>query len=130
LSKVALANFKERVPSFKDEHLICDNYFNLHEKFDLIIEQTFFCALDPKLRMKYAEHTAQLLNPVGKLIGLLFNDKLNEDHPPFGGDKAEYRTYFEPYFHIDILQTATNSIKPRKGRELFIKFEKRNESAQ
>ena len=61
-----------------------------------------------------------LLKEQGKLIGLLFDDYLNEDHPPFGGSKSEYEKYFEPYFNIKVFETAYNSINSRRGRELFM----------
>ncbi len=125
LSPTALAQFSERVPDFPTSQLICEDFFNHGNKYDLMIEQTFFCAIDPSLRSDYAKHTAEILNPNGKLIGLLFNDKLNTEHPPFGGNKKEYLNYFSPYFNIDIMETAHNSIKPRSGRELFIKLTKK-----
>ena len=49
LSKTALENLQKRIPSFPKEHLIHANFFELEETFDLIIEQTFFCALNPEL---------------------------------------------------------------------------------
>jgi thiopurine S-methyltransferase len=65
------------------------------------------------------------LKPGGKLVGLLFNDKLNTDKPPFGGNKEEYTWYFEKYFDLKTFESCHNSIKPRAGRELFIKFSKK-----
>ena len=124
-SPIALNQFIERVPNFPEEQLICDDFFNHHGKYDLMLEQTFFCALNPALRKNYAQHAADILNPNGKLVGLLFNEVLNVDHPPFGGNKEEYLTYFEPYFTINILEPTFNSIPPRKDRELFIKFTKK-----
>jgi len=124
-SPIALNQFIERVPNFPEEQLICDDFFNHHGNYDLLLEQTFFCALNPALRKNYAQHAADILNPNGKLVGLLFNEVLNVDHPPFGGNKEEYLTYFEPYFTINILEPTFNSIPPRKDRELFIKFTKK-----
>jgi len=120
ISKTALDLFKKRVPDFPDEHLLHCNYFDLDKKFDLIIEQTFFCALHPSERKKYVDKTAELLMPSGKLAGLLFDDKLNSDHPPYGGNKEEYTKLFDVKFVTKTMDTAYNSIKPRAGRELFI----------
>jgi len=125
LSPTALKKFKERVPNFPDKQLICNDFFNHNNKYDIIIEQTFFCAINPKLRKSYAQHTSDLLNSNGKLVGLLFNVELNTDHPPFGGNKEEYLSYFNPFFNIDIMESAHNSIEPRNGRELFIKLTKK-----
>ncbi len=125
LSPIALENFKMRVPEFPVNQLICDDFFNHKTHYDLIIEQTFFCAINPALRKKYAQHTASLLNKNGKLIGLLFNDTLNHDKPPFGGFKNEYLEIFNPYFNIINMDNAYNSIDARKNRELFIKMTKK-----
>ena len=53
-SETALNNIKVRVPSFPKSQLILGDFFSLNETFDLIIEQTFFCAINPELRGKYA----------------------------------------------------------------------------
>lgn len=116
--------FKKRNSLFNPEHLVCENFFDHKGQYDLIIEQTFFCAINPELRKKYAEHMHDLLKPKGKLVGLLFNDVLNTDHPPFGGNKTEYLPYFENLFKLNTFEPSYNSIKPRADRELFINFEK------
>ena len=126
ISKAALKNIQLRVPGFPKEHLIHRDFFDLEDTYDLIIEQTFFCAIDPSLRTLYVLKTNQLLREKGKLIGLLFNIPLNTDSPPYGGNKDEYQRYFEPYFTIEILETAHNSIDKRAGNELFIKLIKKS----
>lgn len=123
-SATALTNFKTRVPNFPESHIIQGDFFELNDFFDLIIEQTFFCALDPMMRPKYAEKMHFLLKENGILAGLLFNFPLTEEGPPFGGSKEEYLPYFLPYFAINIMEPAYNSIPPRKGKELFILLEK------
>jgi SAM-dependent methyltransferase len=122
----AIAEFSKRVPDFPKEHLICFDFFELTEKdFDLILEQTFFCAIDPSLRKRYAEKMNELLSPEGRLVGLLFNDpKLNLESPPFLGSEIEYRELFNTYFNIEKMEPAYNSIPPRAGRELFINLKK------
>lgn len=125
LSKAALNNIKSRLPEISSNQLIHGDFFDLDDSFDLILEQTFFCALNPNLRSNYASKIHELLHADGKLVGLLFNDKLNETHPPFGGSKSEYIKYFEPYFELQIIEACYNSIESRKGRELFIKFRKK-----
>ena len=125
-SEKALLNFTERVPDFPRQNLLNIDFFDCVEKFDLIIEQTFFCAINKNKRSDYAKKAHDLLNVKGKLIGLLFDDMLNDDRPPFGGAKDEYIKYFEPYFNFILFDTAYNSISSRKGRELFVIFEKKN----
>lgn len=125
IAEQPLINIKNRVENYIDENLICDDFFNHTKKYDLIIEQTFFCALNPSLRNKYAEKMNELLQPKGKIIGLLFQFPLTEDGPPFGGSESEYIKLFSDKFKIKTLETAYNSIKPREGRELFFIFEKK-----
>ena len=86
----AIKNFKERVPEFQVDHIFCGDFFEHQNQYDLIVEQTFFCALNPILRHKYVLKIYELLIPKGQLTGLLFNDTLNDDKPPFGGNKEEY----------------------------------------
>ncbi|MDO7852676.1 methyltransferase domain-containing protein [Hymenobacter convexus] len=119
----ALAALAQRVPDFPAEHLLLADFFTLPNEpaYDLIVEQTFFCALNPALRSTYARQCAHLLRPGDTLMGLLFDTDFGPvQEPPFGGSKEEYRAYFAPYFEFKYFETATNSLKPRQGRELFI----------
>lgn len=125
ISTIPLENLLKRVPSFPKKNLLHLDYFELEETYDLIIEQTFFCALNPEIRKEYVQKTHQLLKPNGKLVGVLFNIPLNNDTPPFGGNELEYRSLFEEKFIIDIMETAYNSIPQRTGNELFVYMRKR-----
>lgn len=125
ISATALTNFQKRVPSFPNQRLINIDFFELNDSFDLIIEQTFFCAINPDLRPKYASKMSELLLTKGKLVGLFFKIPLFKDRPPFGGTKKEYIPYFKPYFKLDIIENSYNSILERRTNELFIKFIKK-----
>ena len=120
----ALKNFKKRVPDFPDSQLICANVFDYNENFDLIIEQTFFCALHPQQRENYASKMVDLLVPSGKLVGVLFAKEFENPGPPFGGHREKYHTLFSKYFRIKVLENCYNSINPRRGSELFFIFER------
>ena len=122
LSKTALENLKKRVPNFSENQLLHQNFFDIENQFDLIIEQTFFCALDPNLRPDYALKMNELLVEKGKLVGLLFDAPLYKNRPPFGGSKQEYMGYFKSFFKLDIFEKCYNSVSSRKGKELFIKL--------
>jgi len=124
-AEAPLKNIKQRSKDFPSDQLIQQDFFDHKGQYDLIIEQTFFCAIDPKLRNAYTNHMSALLKPKGKLVGVLFNDILNTDKPPFGGNKEEYVKYFSPYFDFNTFDTCYNSIKPREGRELFINLSKK-----
>ena len=126
IAKQPLANLKQRISSFPENQLIQGDFFEHHKTYDIIVEQTFFCAINPNLRKEYAKKMVSLLKPGGKLIGVLFGFPLTEKGPPFGGSLNEYKNTFTKDFHIKTLETCYNSIKPRQGTELFIIFEKKN----
>lgn len=125
ISRLALDNFKKRFPDFPDNQLLCQDFFEHNKTYDLIIEQTFFCAINPSDRSKYVEKVHSLLNEKGKLAGLLFNHEFEEAGPPFGGSIAEYEKLFSQYFTFKTFEVSHNSIKPRAGREHFIIFVKK-----
>ncbi|WP_456441253.1 SAM-dependent methyltransferase [Psychroserpens sp.] len=124
VSQTALSNIKSRVPSFPSEQLLNKNFFDLDMTFDLILEQTFFCAIEPRLRNDYVIKMIELLSINGKLTGLLFNVALYTDRPPFGGSKSEYVRHFENYFNIILIEKAYNSHESRIDKELFFIMKK------
>lgn len=105
----------------KELTVICGDFFKHTGLYDVILEQTFFCALDPQLRTAYVEQMHRLLKPEGKLAGLLFN-KPFEGGPPFGGNKEEYLALFGDTFLIEKMEPCQDSVKPRAGAELFIEL--------
>jgi SAM-dependent methyltransferase len=121
-----LENFKQRVQDFPVKHLLNENFFEHCGKYDLVIEQTFFIAINPAMRGLYAEKMNELLVPGGHLTGLLiFSNEPVTDGPPYLDTIETYRSYFENIFDIRKFETASNSIKPRAGRELFIDMVKK-----
>jgi hypothetical protein len=123
-AEAPLQNIKKRQPDFPNNQIIQQDFFEHQGQYDLIIEQTFFCAINPTLRARYAKHMYSLLASNGKIVGLLFNDVLNTDKPPFGGNKEDYKKLFKKIFDIKKMEPCYNSIKPREGRELFVIMEK------
>jgi SAM-dependent methyltransferase len=109
--------------------IIHGDFFKLDTHFDLIIEQTFFCAIPPQWRTKYLWKMHQLLNKNGILMGLFFN-RTFEAGPPFGGNEDEYRNLFQAAFEFEILTPAINSIEPRKNSELQFLYRKNEVSVK
>lgn len=122
IAHIPLANIQQRTPDFPATQLIHTDFFKHQGRYDLVLEQTFFCALPPYLRPNYAEKMAELLPTGGKLAGLMFSFPLTEQGPPFGGSKAEYEALFAPYFEILTMETSEDSIKPRLGNELWVEM--------
>lgn len=125
LAKQPLENIKQRVPNFPENQLIQGDFFDLNDPFDLVIEQTFFCAINPSLRKNYVAKMHDILKGNGKIVGLMFQVPLFDDHPPFGGSKQEYLDLFKNKFHIKTMDTTYNSIPPREGKELFVQLLKK-----
>lgn len=125
ISSVVINSFKQRFPDFPDKHLLNQDFFIHKDTYDLIIEQTFFCAINPADRSKYVEKIYSLLKDNGKLVGLLFNHEFEKEGPPFGGSVKEYEGLFSPYFDLNKFEVSYNSIKPREKGEHFINFVKK-----
>ncbi|WP_188051580.1 methyltransferase domain-containing protein [Flavobacterium sp. GP15] len=106
--------------------ILLGDFFEHQGKYDLIIEQTFFCALPPTMRQKYVWKMHQLLADKGILAGLLFNRRF-EINPPFGGDKTEYEMLFKASFDFLQMDICLDSVAPRSNSELFIEFKKNNQ---
>ena len=99
-------------------------FFELEEhKFDLILEQTFFCAINPSLRANYFKKMKDLLNPKGNLVGVLFNEVMNTDKPPYGGNQLQYYSFFKNLFEVKTFEKCYQSVPERAGRELFINLQ-------
>jgi methyl halide transferase len=104
-------------------NVILCNFFEHTGTYDLILEQTFFCAIDPSLRNAYVQKCAELLNKNGKIAGLLFDTIFEQQGPPHGGTRNEYETLFGPKFDFVQCASCLTSIKPRLGKELFIELQ-------
>ncbi len=118
-----LQHLQSQLPPGNHVQLVKANFFDHHAHYDLMVEQTFFCALEPTLRKAYALHSQQLLSvKQGKLMGLLF-DRSFDINPPFGGSKEEYQLLFKNYFTRLHLEPCYNSIPARQGSELFMELQ-------
>ncbi len=122
IARQPLTNLQLRCSEIPGDNLLLKDFFDLEPAYDLIIEQTFFCALQPALRPEYVQQMKKLLKPGGKLAGVLF-DRTFIDNPPFGGTAKEYEALFAPHFRILHLAPCYNSLPGRK--EVFIELEKK-----
>ncbi len=120
LAPAVTEKLKKQTESYQSHiKILTGDFFELTGQYDLILEQTFFCAIDPALREHYVTKMSELLKPKGKLVGVLFNRSF-EAGPPFGGSEAEYRALFASTFHQIHIEPCYNSISPRSGSELFV----------
>lgn len=124
IAPTLVQNLRVKFKNYSNIKIKLGDFFEHQGQYDLIIEQTFFCALPPTMRQNYVLKTHQLLKEKGLLIGLLF-DKFFEGGPPFGGSKTEYVNLFKNHFDFIKLDLCQNSIKPRANSELFFEFQKK-----
>ncbi len=119
IATVLTEKLKEKFKKNEEIKIITEDFFQHIATYDYIIEQTFFCAINPIMRQNYATKMHELLQPNGKLIGVLFASEFENDGPPFGGNATEYKALFQEKFHIKTMEICYNSIKPRQNNELF-----------
>jgi len=113
---------RSQAPDFPVDHQLVGDFFALDLTIDLLIEQTFFAAIDPSRRTDYVHRAASLIRPGGWLIGLLFDGELNRPGPPFGATRDTYRSLFSGAFQLEELDTAQHSVDARRGMEVFVRF--------
>ena len=96
------------------------DFFHLPERyngtFDWMLEQTFFCAINPKRRSDYVEIASRVLKRRG-MLAALFYETGEEDGPPFNTSPEQVRKFFEPNFTIQHLEKTQHSIERRRGKE-------------
>lgn len=111
-------------------NLICEDFFNLNNlngKIDIILEYTFFCAINPNKRLKYIQKSSEFLKTDGLFVAILLpiNKILNDDGPPFGVNLANTLRDFEKYYDIIECEKSDLSIKPRVDNEVFVLMRKK-----
>lgn len=116
---------KEKFKDNPNIKIILGDFFEHQGEYDLIFEQTFFCALDENLRPHYRDKMLKLLASKGKLVGLLFNIVFEQQGPPFGGTREEYENIFKGNFEFKTFAPSYNSHPKRQGNELFMILRKR-----
>ena len=95
------------------------------ESFDLVLEYTTFCSIDPHQRDAFVATVTSILKTEGRLLALFFPmDQAADAGPPFGVGRDEIRERFEHYFHIVSEEWPEDSVPTRRLRELLVLMEK------
>lgn len=124
IAPTAVKNLQEKFSDNPNIKVVLQDFFEHKSQYDFILEQTFFCALDPSFRAKYVAKMHTLLKKNGVLAGLLFNIDFEKAGSPFGGNKKAYNLLFSEYFEILEFTECSNSIPERAGTELFFEAKK------
>ena len=103
-----------------DLNKVYDNHF------DVVLEYTCFCAIEPTKRRDYMEMVRHILKTKGELIGLLFpiDKDLSDGGPPFAVQLEPTIELISDYLSLIKQEIPSFSVKPRAGREVFIIFRK------
>ncbi|CAH1767969.1 2756_t:CDS:2, partial [Entrophospora sp. SA101] len=101
---------------------IAGDFFKLSptEKFQLVYDYTFLCALPPTLRESWASKMAELISPGGVLIALIFPIWSASDHeggPPYALNLEIYQELLENDFTKEYFDPDCPSYEHRKGYE-------------
>ncbi|MBS2029334.1 MAG: methyltransferase domain-containing protein [Deltaproteobacteria bacterium] len=92
--------------------------------WDLWVEHTCFCAIDPSQRDAYVEAAHRSIAPNGKLLALFYAHK-REGGPPFATTRAEVEKRFGARFELVSMEVPPDSIERRRGEELLTLFKRR-----
>ena len=84
--------------------------------YDLVLEQTFFCAIAPRQRKDYIQKVSRVLKPEGMLVGLFYNPN-KEGGPPYNTTCEDIKIHFSKYFKIKQLEKTLLSVEHRKNKE-------------
>lgn len=86
------------------------------ERFDLIYERAFLCALPRRLWDAWAARVAQLIAPDGFLVGFFFFD-IGEKGPPFGIGRGQLTELLSLHFTLIAESEPADSIAIFAGKE-------------
>ena len=123
IAPLLIESLQQKFQGNKNITVVLADFFEHEGRYDLIIEQTFFCALPPAMRQKYVYKTHQLLTGKGLLVGLLFN-RMFEQGPAFGGCKIEYEKLFNDAFLFNKIEPCISSATQRINTEIWIELQK------
>ncbi|MBK8611269.1 MAG: methyltransferase domain-containing protein [Chitinophagaceae bacterium] len=127
IAPILVAELKEKYLGNPNINIIGGDFFEHKAEYDLVLEQTFFCAINPPLRKDYVAKMNELLATGGKLVGVLFDREFEHQGPPFGGCKCQYEPMFTMSFDLKTFELCHNSFVKRKDTELFIILQKKAE---
>lgn len=91
--------------------------------FDLILEHTCYCAINPSRRGELVRAWRRCLSPGGHLLGVFFTiDK--RQGPPFGSSEWELRARLGKGFRMLFWMRSRHSLEKRAGQEMVVYAQK------
>ncbi len=87
--------------------------------FDLAVEHTSYCAIDPARRPEWMRVARAVLRPGATLLALFYTHG-REGGPPFGATQDEVLAALAPHFDVVRREVPSDSIERRRGEELLV----------
>lgn len=128
-SKEAIEGARQKYGHIGNLHFVELDLFKIphswNESYDLIFEQTCYCAVAPSQRNDLVALWKRLLHSQGQLMGIFFANEKREG-PPFGGSEWEIRERLKNHFQFLFWGRWHTSVPSRHGKELFVYAQKKN----
>ncbi len=97
----------------------------MDSSFDVVFEQTCYCAINPSRRQELVKVWNRLLTQDGHLMGVFFAFEKRQG-PPFGGSEWELRRRLKGSYHPIFWGRWQNSVPRRQGKEFFVYLKREN----
>jgi SAM-dependent methyltransferase len=123
IAPAAVAEGRARYPQLAERFVmgsLFDPPAEMRGAYDLVLEHTCFCALQPALRPEYRRGVDLVLRPGGLLIGVWFIDPSlapGEEGPPFPLSVPDLTALFADGYEIVEDYTPAIAFQGREGRE-------------
>lgn len=132
ISETAIAKARQMASATSSAQwveFVCTDFFTYTPEaaFNLIFDYTFFCALEPSLRPKWAAKMSELLAPHGELITIIYPVSDHEGGPPYAVSFEAYEKVLSPLgFVCTFHEENSLSIASRQGKELLGRWKRLN----
>jgi SAM-dependent methyltransferase len=127
ISPEAIKEAKNLYGNISNLHFLESDIFDLPKKlfgqFDVLVEHTCYCAINPTLRSDLVKVWRNLLLEGGHLLGVFFAME-KKNGPPFGGTEWELKSRLKKGFRVLYWHRNQNSIDRREGKEFIIYAQK------
>jgi len=113
-----------KINTIKSDFFKLDNRFK--NRYDYIVEYTFFCAIKPSNRFLYAKKCYDLLKDSGLLKGIFLPIQSEScSNPPYHVSIKDVKDSFSDLFDIIKIETDIISVPQRSGNEVYIEMIKK-----
>jgi len=112
--------------SSSDIEYVAGNFFEHEGSYDIVYDCTFYCAIEPSLRSKWAAKMRDLVKPGGELVTLIFPVAEYDGGPPFAcsTEQMTQELQAESFKRIHLAKVEGNNVaRPFKGEEWIARWQ-------